>query len=1392
MKPRRAFVVLVAVALAFPLASVSAQPVPPGPETWALLDPGLGPRHGHTVTYDPIGDRLILFGGDLDAMGVVHLNDLWELSLGTDLVWRPLVAQGTPPPPRADHTAIYDAANQRIVIFGGSGFQLHEDTDVWMLSLGATPAWTHLTPPGTLPENIQRHAAIYDPVGQRMIAFGGTLAGTSDEVWILNLSGSPAWTGVTPPGPMGNRLHSPTATYDPVGQRMIVIGGGSGTDTPTTALSLSGPMVWTQLAPISGPEEGDYRDVSGHVAIYHPPTNSILMFAGDQSNLPSNHISRLCRLSLGATPTWTLLSPQGVLPHDRIDHAAVFDPSGNRLVVYGGLVEGDHSSATVQTQEHWILSLTGAPTWSEVRPSGAQPPRRWQAAMAADPTGQRMVVSGGFFEDDSYTNQIHAKSTTGEQLWQPIIPSGTGPPGTAGHTIIVDTANHRLVMFGGGTASVSGYFTDFTNEVWTAPLGPNPTWTQLFPAGDPPTPRSHHTAIYDAANQRMVIFGGKTGFIETILGDAMALSLDGNPTWSSLSSIPARWGHTAVYDAPRHRMIVFGGRLSDGSYTDDVWEMLLDDGVWYDITATGDGPGDRAGHSAVYDPVGHRMIVFGGSSSGGLSNSAYSLSLWNAPEWKPLDPIGTKPSARQQSAYGYDAAGGRMIVFGGVESFQVDPRFDTWALTLNSCPPPFITMPPAGATLPYGMTATLSVTATGAVGYHWRKDDVPLSDGGRISGALTPSLSILNFQVADVGAYSVQVFGQCDTIVSAAVALQNGCVAVHANPPQHMAAWWAMDPGVGNSVPDVLNTKSNKNHASLTGDATLVPGLVGTAVRCDGVDDGLHVPVTLSPELAKNSTGLSIDAWIYPRSGSSTDAFRMILAKGLLSHNQVNANGMNQLAPGYALYLHGGGQLGFQMPNTNFDPVRIEPALTPMSMDNWHHVAVALTPQPGGGALYVDGVRVHTFTPPSGIIGNLADLYIGRFPPQLGPQVADSTFSGDIDEVEIFTAAVDSSDIRKIWAAGCKGKRREMALLHATTLVRQSTGQAEVCGSVTNFAAAPASYQWTLEALPAGAGCPDNVPVSFTPSSGSFSVGPGDFGAVTATATINGSLDVAFQSCYRLTVTNLGDGGTFTADGSLVFVPGPVHGAASCTPPQVSATAAPPAERARTRPVRTTLPGATRAARAGAATSGGEGQFSVSNDSTDAIEFVYEISTRNPDTGAPSSIIGLGGQAPGVPLTGSIPIPAQSTIDLFVDVALDDHEPFLRDQVVLSADLDGDLANEAMASTFVISSEDTSLAITAVIPGAGGPRALVSLPNPFRSSTLIAFTLPQARSVEVAVFDVLGRRVRMLRSGRLAAGEQRIAWDGRRDDGGVAGGGLYFIRVDSGEQRLSTKVVRIQ
>ena len=76
----------------------------------------------------------------------------------------------------------------------------------------------------------------------------------------------------------------------------------------------------------------------------------------------------------------------------------------------------------------------------------------------------------------------------------------------------------------------------------------------------PPSGRSEHTAIYDPVRDRMVVFGGYDG---TLRNDVWALSLSGSPAWSALapagSPPSARYGHTAIYDPVRDRMVVFGG-----------------------------------------------------------------------------------------------------------------------------------------------------------------------------------------------------------------------------------------------------------------------------------------------------------------------------------------------------------------------------------------------------------------------------------------------------------------------------------------------------------------------------------------------------------------------------------------------------------------------------------------------------------------------------------------------------------------------------------------------------------------------------------------------------------------------------------------------------------------
>lgn len=82
-------------------------------------------------------------------------------------------------------------------------------------------------------------------------------------------------------------------------------------------------------------------------------------------------------------------------------------------------------------------------------------------------------------------------------------------------------------------------------------------------------------------------------------------------------------------------------------------------------------------------------------------------------------------------------------------------------------------------------------------------------------------------------------------------------------------------------------------------------------------------------------------------------------------------------------------------------------------------------------------------------------------------------------------------------------------------------------------------------------------------------------------------------------------------------------------------------------------------------------------------------------------------------------------------------------------------------------------------------------PNPFRPSTTVRFTLPEARPVELAIFDVAGRRIRSLVSGPLGPGTHTVVWDGTSDHGERVASGVFFYRLTAGPDRAQRKMVRI-
>jgi hypothetical protein len=241
-------------------------------------------------------------------------------------------------------------------------------------------------------------------------------------------------------------------------------------------------------------------------------------------------------------------------------------------------------------------------------------------------------------------------------------------------------------------------------------LGGTPTWTQLAPAGGPPSARAYTDAVYDAINNRMIIFGGENPCSPPV-DDVWVLSnangLGGTPTWTQLAPTggppSARILHTAVYDAASNRMIVFGGSTNTVFAVNDVWVLSNANGLggtptWTQLTPSGTPPAGRNSHSAVLDPISNRMTVFGGITSTGLTNDVWVLSNANGigtPAWTPITPSGTPPAARQRHTAVYKFLTNRMTVFGGGTGvFPTGVFNDTWVLTdANGVVPPVACQP---------------------------------------------------------------------------------------------------------------------------------------------------------------------------------------------------------------------------------------------------------------------------------------------------------------------------------------------------------------------------------------------------------------------------------------------------------------------------------------------------------------------------------------------------------------------------------------------------------------------------------------------------------------------------------------------------------------------------
>jgi|HubBroStandDraft_1064217.scaffolds.fasta_scaffold31246_2 hypothetical protein len=318
------------------------------------------------------------------------------------------------------------------------------------------------------------------------------------------------------------------------------------------------------------------------------------------------------------------------------------------------------------------------PTWHlRLNPGG----REGHSAVY-DPTSNRLIVFGG---NTAFTAQFHlndlwllndANATGNSQSWTSVT-TGTvsAPSPRVGHSAVYNASMNKMIVFGGA----GGYASPCYNDLWVLSNangdGGTPTWNNLSPNGTPPAARFEHTAVYNATTDTMVVFGGSSCEADTVYNDTWwlinASGTNGTPQWIQItpSSPPtARAGHSAVYDAATDEMIVYGGYEANGTTLLDIATLANathTESAWSDDVLSGPA---LALHSAVYDSKSDRMIVFGGYSSGGGEWNSEIWILVNASggirSWVPVFPSpNADPTLGQTAAY--DSAHNRMIVYGG-------------------------------------------------------------------------------------------------------------------------------------------------------------------------------------------------------------------------------------------------------------------------------------------------------------------------------------------------------------------------------------------------------------------------------------------------------------------------------------------------------------------------------------------------------------------------------------------------------------------------------------------------------------------------------------------------------------------------------------------------------
>ena len=359
-------------------------------------------RFGQRMVYDPVNERVLLFGGAVWDNRYTFFDDLWSYDPATN-TWTE-VEYGTGPSGRFNHMMVYVHDRHQLFLFGGWSAR-DRIGDTWTYDIEANE-WTQLHPQDS-PHPRSDAAIAYDEANGVIVLFDGYCRDDRgrQDTWVYDFD-------------EGN---------------------------------------WIQMDPEESP-----KSQYGHYMIYDSMNGQMVMYGGHWT-IWENGRSVSHGYSDGVwtydypSDTWTKVDTATSLPQ-RYWHTIAYDEDRGTMVVFGG-----SGATTPVLDDTWLYELS-TNTWERLD-TDEKPPERENSALAYDPVHEKFILFGGLKEigeaplNDLWVLDI-AEGTWREVSSEPVSTEGeddepiqTGIPGFPLPSIILSMVLIMILLAGGGRSS---------------------------------------------------------------------------------------------------------------------------------------------------------------------------------------------------------------------------------------------------------------------------------------------------------------------------------------------------------------------------------------------------------------------------------------------------------------------------------------------------------------------------------------------------------------------------------------------------------------------------------------------------------------------------------------------------------------------------------------------------------------------------------------------------------------------------------------------------------------------------------------------------------------------------------------------------------------------------